>query len=58
MDDGEMTAAGRPQVQGLCQEHRNICRGRPQKKVTPYEWGKEVAPRIRVDRGHTPGHTS
>ena len=30
------------------------------KKVTPYEWGKEVAPGLLAveTAGHTPGHTS
>ena len=30
------------------------------KKVTPYEWGKEVAPGLQsvASFGHTPGHTS
>src|SRR4029079_9745272 len=50
--------AGR--MQGLFKNNRNVFEAGLKKKVTPYEWGKEVAPGLlAVDTiGHTPGHTS
>ena len=47
-------------MQGLFKNNRNIFEAGLKKKVTPYEWGKEVAPGLlAVDTiGHTPGHTS
>ena len=60
MDDGEMSRAPAGRMQGLFKNNRNIFEAGLQKKVTPYEWGKEVAPGLlAVDTvGHTPGHTS
>ncbi len=60
MDDGEMSRAPAGRMQGLFKNNRNIFEAALQKKVTPYEWGKEVAPGLlAVDTvGHTPGHTS
>lgn len=59
MDDGEMSRAPKGRME---EQFRNIRRvfdalGR---KVTPYEWDKEVAPGITAHGtpGHTPGHTS
>ena len=60
MDDGEMSKASGDRMKGLFKNNRNIFEAGLKKKVTPYEWGKEVAPGLlAVDTvGHTPGHTS
>lgn len=60
MDDGEMSRAPAGRMQGLFKNNRSIFEASLQKKVTPYEWGKEVAPGLLAveTAGHTPGHTS
>jgi glyoxylase-like metal-dependent hydrolase (beta-lactamase superfamily II) len=60
MDDGEMSRAPAGRMQGLFKNNRNIFEAGLKKKVTPYEWGKEVAPGLLAVEtvGHTPGHTS
>ena len=60
MDDGEMSRAPAGRMQGLFKNNRNIFDAALKKKVTPYEWGKEVAPGLLAVEtiGHTPGHTS
>jgi glyoxylase-like metal-dependent hydrolase (beta-lactamase superfamily II) len=60
MDDGEMSRASNDRMKGLFKNNRNIFEAALKKKVTPYEWGKEVAPGLlAIDTvGHTPGHTS
>jgi glyoxylase-like metal-dependent hydrolase (beta-lactamase superfamily II) len=60
MDDGEMSRAPAGRMQGLFKSNRNIFEAGLKKKVTPYEWGKEVAPGLLAVEtiGHTPGHTS
>jgi glyoxylase-like metal-dependent hydrolase (beta-lactamase superfamily II) len=60
MDDGEMSRAPAGRMQGLFKNNRNIFEAALQKKVTPYEWDKEVAPGLLAveTTGHTPGHTS
>jgi glyoxylase-like metal-dependent hydrolase (beta-lactamase superfamily II) len=60
MDDGEMSRASNDRMKGLFKNNRNIFEAALKKKVTPYEWGKEVVPGLlAVDTvGHTPGHTS
>src|SRR6202165_5577893 len=60
MDDGEMSRAPAARMQGLFKNNRNIFEAGLKKKVTPYEWGKEVAPGLLAVEtvGHTPGHTS
>jgi len=60
MDDGEMSRASGERMIGLFKNNRNIFEAALKKKVTPYEWNKEVAPGLlAVDTiGHTPGHTS
>ncbi len=60
MDDGEMSRAPAGRMQNLFKNNRNIFEVALNKKVTPYEWDKEVAPGLlAVDTvGHTPGHTS
>ena len=44
MDDGEMSRAPAGRMQGLFKNNRNVFEAGLKKKVTPYEWGKEVAP--------------
>ena len=60
MDDGEMSRASNDRMKGLFKNNRNIFEAALKKKVTPYEWGKEVAPGLLAVEtvGHTPGHTS
>jgi len=60
MDDGEMTNAKGDRMVGLFKNNRNIFEKGLNKKVTPYEWNKELAPGLTSVEsvGHTPGHTS
>jgi glyoxylase-like metal-dependent hydrolase (beta-lactamase superfamily II) len=60
MDDGEMSRASGERMTGLFKNNRRVFEAGLQKKVTPYEWGKQVAPgMLAVETiGHTPGHTS
>ncbi|WP_454628806.1 MBL fold metallo-hydrolase [Bradyrhizobium cenepequi] len=60
MDDGEMSRAPAGRMQNLFKNNRSIFETSLQKKVTPYEWGKEVAPGLLAVEtpGHTPGHTA
>ena len=60
MDDGEMSKASGERMQGLFKNNRRVFEAGLKKKVTPYEWGKDVAPGLLAVEsiGHTPGHTS
>ncbi|WBU27710.1 MBL fold metallo-hydrolase [Rhodopseudomonas palustris] len=60
MDDGEMSRAPSGRMQSVFQTVRKVFDTGLNKKVTPYEWGKDVAPGLLAveTRGHTPGHTS
>jgi len=60
MDDGEMSRASTGRMEGLFKNNRRVFDAGLKKKVTPYEWGKDVAPgMLAVETiGHTPGHTS
>src|SRR6266704_3114442 len=60
MDDGEMSRASKGRMEDLFKNNRNIFDAGLKRKVTPYEWGKEVAPGLLAveTAGHTPGHTS
>ena len=60
MDDGEMSRAPAGRMQGLFKNNRNIFDAGLKRRVTPYEWGKEVIPGVLAvgTPGHTPGHTS
>src|SRR6202040_1765667 len=59
MDDGEMANAKGDRMVGLFKNNRNIFEKGLNKKVTPYEWKKELAPGLTAVEtvGHTPGHT-
>src|SRR3978361_447662 len=60
MDDGEMSRAPAGRMQGLFKNNRNVFEAGLKKKVTPYDWGKEVAPGLLAVEtvGYTPVHTS
>ena len=60
MDDGEMSRASGDRMTGLFKNNRRVFETGLNKKVTPYEWGKDVVPgMLAVETiGHTPGHTS
>src|SRR6185312_11963145 len=60
LDDGEMSRAKGDRMVGLFKNNRNIFEKGLNKKVTPYEWKKEIAPGLTSVEsvGHTPGHTS
>ena len=59
MDDGERSRAPAGRMQELFQNNRRVFDAL-QRKVTPYDWNKEIAPGITAvaTPGHTPGHTS
>ncbi len=60
MDDGEMSRASGERMPGVFKNVRRVLEAGLKKKVTPYEWGKDVAPGLLAVEsiGHTPGHTS
>ncbi len=60
MDDGEMARQTGERMPGVFKNARRVFDAGLNKKVTPYEWGKEVAPGLLAveTAGHTPGHTS
>src|ERR1700716_961493 len=60
MDDGEMAKQTGERMPGVSKNARRVFEAGLQKKVTPYEWGKEVAPGLLAveTAGHTPGHPS
>lgn len=60
MDDGEMSRAPAGRMQELFKNNRRVFESGLKKKVTPYEWGKDIAPGLLAVEtiGHTPGHTS
>ena len=59
MDDGEMSRQTSDRMKGVFSGARNVFDAL-NRKVTPYEAGKEVAPGITsvATYGHTPGHMS
>jgi glyoxylase-like metal-dependent hydrolase (beta-lactamase superfamily II) len=60
MDDGEMSRASGERMAGLFRNNRRVFDAGLNRKVTPYAWGKDVAPGLLAVEsiGHTPGHTS
>jgi len=60
MDDGEMSRASGERMTGLFKNNRRIFEAGLNKKVTPYDWDKDVLPGLLAmgTPGHTPGHTS
>jgi glyoxylase-like metal-dependent hydrolase (beta-lactamase superfamily II) len=59
MDDGEMSRAPQGRMADLFKNNRRVFDALA-RKVTPYEWNKELAPGISAvaTPGHSPGHTS
>ncbi|MGH9810532.1 MAG: MBL fold metallo-hydrolase, partial [Terriglobia bacterium] len=59
-DDGEMSRAKGERMVGLFKSNRNVFETGLKKKVTLYEWNREIAPGLTSVEtiGHTPGHTS
>ncbi len=59
MDDGEMSRATGDRMKAVFKGVRDVFDA-INRKVTPYEPGKEIAPGITTvaTHGHTPGHTS
>jgi len=60
MDDGEMSRAPAGRMEGLFKNNRRVFETGLKKKVTPYEWDKDIVAGLRAVEtiGHTPGHTS
>ena len=54
MDDGEMGERPEGRMQGVFKNARRVFEAGLKKKVTPYEWGKEVAPGLHGGRDHRP----
>jgi glyoxylase-like metal-dependent hydrolase (beta-lactamase superfamily II) len=59
MDDGEMSHASTPRIQGVFKNVRRLMRGEVLKRLRTYEWNQEVIPGVTAvgTPGHTPGHT-
>ncbi len=59
MDDGEMSRASKGRMEGLFRINRTVFDAL-NRKVTPYDWNKEIAPGITsvATVGHSIGHTS
>jgi len=60
MDDGEMSRAPAGRMQAVFKNARRVFDEGLGKQVTPYAWGKDVAPGLFAVEaiGHTPGHTA
>ena len=60
MDDGEMSRATNPRVQGNFKNVRRVFNAEVMKRVNTYAYNKEVIPGVSAQStpGHTPGHTS
>ncbi len=59
MDDGEMSRASTPRIQGVFKNVRRVMGGEVLKRLRTYEWNREVIPGVTATGtpGHTPGHT-
>jgi glyoxylase-like metal-dependent hydrolase (beta-lactamase superfamily II) len=59
MDDGEMSRASKGRMEELFNNNRRVFNALG-RKVTPYEWNKELAPGLMpiATLGHSIGHTS
>jgi glyoxylase-like metal-dependent hydrolase (beta-lactamase superfamily II) len=60
MDDGEMSRARTPRIEGLFKNVRRVMRGDVLKRLRTYEWDKEVIPGVTAvgAPGHSPGLTN
>ena len=59
MDDGEMSRASTPRIEGVFKNVRRVMRGEVLKRLRTYTWDREVIPGVVATGtpGHTPGHT-
>jgi glyoxylase-like metal-dependent hydrolase (beta-lactamase superfamily II) len=59
MDDGEMSRASTPRIEGVFKNVRRVMRPEVLKRLRTYEWDREVIPGVIAvgTPGHTPGHT-
>ncbi|HSR11572.1 MAG TPA: MBL fold metallo-hydrolase [Thermodesulfobacteriota bacterium] len=59
-DDGEMSRASTPRIEGLFKNTRRVMQGEVLKRVRTYEWDREVIPGVLAvgTPGHSPGHTN
>jgi len=59
MDNGELSRASTPRIQGLFKNVRRVMRSEVLKQLRTYEWGQEVIPGVTAvgTPGHSPGHT-
>ncbi len=59
MDDGEMSRASTPRIEGLFKNVRRVMRGEVLKRLRTYEWEREIIPGVMAvgTPGHSPGHT-
>jgi glyoxylase-like metal-dependent hydrolase (beta-lactamase superfamily II) len=60
MDDGEMSRAATPRIEGAFKNVRRVMNPEVLKRLRTYDWDKEVIPGVAAvgTPGHTPGHTS
>ncbi len=59
MDDGEMSRASTPRIEGLFKNVRRVMRGEVLKRLRTYEWDREIITGVMPvgTPGHSPGHT-
>jgi len=60
MDDGELSRASTPRIQGVFKNVRRVMRGEVLKRLRTYKWDQEVIPGVTAvgTPGQSPGHTS
>jgi glyoxylase-like metal-dependent hydrolase (beta-lactamase superfamily II) len=60
MDDGEMSRAPKGRMEGLFKNNRRVFAGEVLKRLSTYQWDKEIVPGITSvgTPGHSWGHTS
>jgi glyoxylase-like metal-dependent hydrolase (beta-lactamase superfamily II) len=60
MDDGEMSRASTPRIEGLFKNVRRVMRGEVLKRLRTYAWNQDVIPGVMAvgTPGHSPGHTN
>jgi glyoxylase-like metal-dependent hydrolase (beta-lactamase superfamily II) len=60
MDDGEMSRAATPRIEGIFKNVRRVMRPEVLKRLRTYAWDKEVIPGITAvgTPGHSPGHSA
>jgi len=60
MDDGELSRASTPRIQGVFKNVRRVMRGEVLKRLRTYKWDQEIIPGVTAvgTPGQSPGHTS